>query len=69
MEAGSKYFSKTIAALGELKASTELLESNAELIVNKNKELDEKISVLRKQIVEKAARVEMVIQNLGKVVK
>ncbi len=65
METNLKYFSKTIAALAELKASAALLEENASSSIAENKELNQKLKILRQQIAEKATRIEKVIQTLN----
>ena len=69
MEKTSNYFPKTLTALNELKSTASLLEKNAQTTLNKNQELSSKTLALKKQIAEKAQKIESIIQNLNGAVK
>lgn len=69
MEPKAKYFPQTAAALQSLQETAALLEQSAARSVAQNKELTDKLDSLRRQIADKAARIDAVIASLGKAVK
>ena len=69
MESNAKYYPQTAAALQSQQETAAELKQAAEHSAAQNKNQADKLSVLRHQIADKAARIDVVIASLGKAVK
>lgn len=65
MESTAKYFPQTAAALAELKESLALLEETAAVSAEEKQQLSLKLAEMRRQITQKAARIEEIIATLN----
>lgn len=65
MESNAKYFPQTAAALAELKQSLAFLEETAAVSAEEKQQLSFKLTEMRRQITQKAARIEEIIETLN----
>ena len=69
MEPKVKYFPEAAASVQSQQETAGELKQDAEHSTAQNKNQADKLSVLRHQIADKAARIDAVIASLGKAVK
>lgn len=65
MEDKAKYFPQTVAALQSLQKTAALLADTAQSSTQKSRQTADKLQDLRRQIAEKAARLDAVITKLS----
>ncbi len=65
MEDKAKYFPQTVAALQSLQETAALLVDTAQSSTRKSRKTADKLQDLRRQIAEKAARLDAVITKLS----
>lgn len=69
MQETAKYLPKTANALKKLQDNLALLENSADISAQKQQELTEKLTTLRKQLADKAECIDNIINTLNGALK